>query len=263
MQGAGNDFVVLNGFHEPVHMTRIKAQKIADRHFGVGCDQILIAEKSAKADFFMRIYNADGGEVEMCGNGIRAIALFARDQGICPKNHQKIETPAGVKTVEILNDNLVQVEMGGAYFSDVADFPDDFIAQEVTENFKGTCVSVGNPHCVIFVDNVEDFPVEMVGREVENLGIFPNRINTEFVEVVTPTELKMRVWERGSGETLACGTGATASAIAAIKNGLSPAKEDITVHLKGGDLTISWDQEKNLAKMRGGAEYVFEGTLLK
>ena len=266
MQGAGNDFVVIDNMAGGLSVGKNEAIRLADRHFGVGADQILIAEKSEKADFFMRIFNNDGSEVEMCGNGIRAIAIFALKTGICIQKTQKIDTLAGIKTVEILKNEMVRVNMGEAKFSGVPDFPDNFIDQKLdscsTKNFyKGTCVSVGNPHCVVFVDNVDSFPVEKEGRKTEVNPLFPNRINTEFIEKISPTHLKMRVWERGSGETLACGTGATASAVASVKNGFSPENTEITVSLRGGDLKIFWKMPENQIFMSGEAKKVFEGEV--
>ncbi len=264
MQGLGNDFVVINNLDKKIKITKEQAIFLCDRNFGIGADQILILEPSEKADYFMRILNSDGSEVEMCGNGARAIAVFAQDQGVKKENIHSIETLASIKKAEIVKENFVQIDMGGAYFRDIADFPDDFIDREIEiidKKLKITCVSVGNPHAVIFVDNLDEFPIKKYGSMIENLSIFPNRINTEFVEIVSNKEIKMRVWERGAGETLACGTGATASVAGAIKNNHVLSNEWIIVHLKGGDLKIYWDKNKNSFKMLGEAKIVFSGEI--
>lgn len=264
MQGLGNDFIVINNIIEKVIITPEKARFLCDRHFGIGADQILILEKSEIADYVMLIINADGSEVEMCGNGARAIAIFAKEQGICEKNIQTMETKAGIKTAKILSDNQVQIEMGEARFSGTNDFPDNFIQQDLEidgQKYQATCVSVGNPHCIIFVEDTEKAPVKELGSKIENHPLFPKRINAEFVQIISDQEIKMRVWERGAGETMACGTGATASAVAAIQNGFCKPNVPITVHLRGGDLEIIWDKEKNQLKMAGEAKIVFIGEI--
>ncbi|MCT4592389.1 MAG: diaminopimelate epimerase [Candidatus Gracilibacteria bacterium] len=259
MQGIGNDFIVIDNMNGEINNIQKNAKFLCDRNFGIGADQILIAEKSDKADYFMRIFNADGSEVEMCGNGIRAITIFTKEQGICPKDEHRVDTLAGIKTTKIIG-NLVKVNMGKAIFNGLSDFPDNFIQDEI-KGCLATCVSVGNPHCVIKTDSVDEIELHKIGPHFENHRFFPNRINTEFVEIISPQELKMRVWERGSGETLACGTGATASCIAMIKNGFSPAKKDIKIHLKGGTLIINWDTDTNTAYMSGEAKKVFKGEI--
>lgn len=278
MQGLGNDFILLDGIKNPqllsIDLVNISS-KLCNRRFGIGADQILLLSASDKADFKMRIFNADGSEVEMCGNGIRCLAKYIWDRGMYNSRILNIETLAGIIRPERVND-LVRVNMERPIFQPeripvninsnllkeshdrrtmaVIDFPLEIEDRE----FAITCLSMGNPHAVIFVDKVKDFPVGYYGPRIENHSLFPKRTNVEFVEVVTTSEIRMRVWERGSGETLACGTGASASAVASMIKGLT--EQDVTVHLLGGDLQIKWSEEGSVY-MTGPAEEVFEGHI--
>lgn len=278
MQGLGNDFILLDGIKDPqllsIDLVHI-SPRLCNRRFGIGADQILLLSASDKADFKMRIFNADGSEVEMCGNGIRCLAKYIWDRGMHNSRTLNIETLAGIIMPERVND-LVRVNMGRPIFQPeripvninsnllkenhdrkimaVIDFPLEIEDRE----FAITCLSMGNPHAVIFVDKVKDFPVGYYGPRIENHSLFPKRTNVEFVEVVTTTEISMRVWERGSGETLACGTGASASAVASMIKGLT--EQAVTVHLLGGDLQIKWSEE-GIVYMTGPAEEVFEGHI--
>jgi diaminopimelate epimerase len=260
MHGTGNDFVVIDATKEtfPTNLSEF-AKNISDRHFGIGCDQVLIVDKSNKADFKMLIFNMDGSEVEMCGNGIRCLARYVFEKGLTDKKSIEVETLAGIIKPEIIDDK-VRVNMGKPNF-DTTDWKtgettnQEFDVEGIKLNI--TLVSVGNPHCVSFVNEINDDLVRVTGPKVENNEAFPNRINAEFAKVLNKNEIEMRVWERGSGETLACGTGATATAIAAIKNKLTENK--VTVHLIGGDLEIEWNGED--AFMTGPAEFVFEGEI--
>ncbi len=271
MHGAGNDFIVIDcrrdaqayKFFNTPSSAGDTARRLCRRRFGVGADQLLLLLDSAQADFKMNIYNADGSEVEMCGNGIRCFANYIWNRGISSNEILNIETTAGIIRPK-RNGKLVEVDMGKPVLDGknipvnidgrVIDFPVIIEGKEI----KVTCVSMGNPHAVVFVDDVEEFPVERIGSTLETNPLFPNRTNVEFIEVVSERELKMRVWERGAGETLACGTGACASAVAASLKGVTG--RDITVHLKGGDLTIRWNKDDRVF-MTGPAVEVFEGII--
>jgi diaminopimelate epimerase len=237
------------------------SKKIADRHFGVGADQVLIIAKSAKADFRMLIFNNDGSEVEMCGNGIRCLARYAYEKGLTDKKVITVDTPVGIKRVEILADK-VKVDMGEPMlktkdwcFEDERTVKRSLKVDEVS--YKVTLISMGNPHCVVFRDRIDNLDLPKIGPSFENHECFPNRINTEFVKVRNKKEVDMRVWERGAGETLACGTGACAVCVASVLNNLTD--RQITVHLSGGDLIVSWADD-NHVYMTGSAEFVFEGN---
>jgi diaminopimelate epimerase len=270
MQGLGNDYVYVNCFEEEVENPEELAKKVSDRHFGIGSDGLILIKPSKVADFCMDMYNADGSRGEMCGNGIRCVAKYVYDKGLTKKQQIHIETLAGIKELELTIEDdkvcLVCVDMGEP----------ELIAKKIpvtasTEQavnipicvddieYHITCVSMGNPHCVVFMDDVEDLEIEKLGPKFENHVNFPNRINTEFVKVLDEHTLQMRVWERGSGETLACGTGACATAVAAILNG--HCKEEITVRLLGGDLKIYWDRNLNHVFMTGTANIVFDGEI--
>ncbi len=278
MHGLGNDFILFDGISHP-ELTGLDlislSPMLCNRRFGVGADQILLLSPSNIADFRMRIFNADGSEVEMCGNGIRCLARYIWERGLSDDNILNIETLAGIVRPEKV-DGLVRVDMGMPVFLPekipveigkelmkegidgktlaVIDYPLKIEDRE----FEITCLSMGNPHTVIFVDKVDDLPVAYYGPIIERHGIFPKRTNVEFVEVMNPSEIRMRVWERGSGETLACGTGASASVVAAILKGLT--ERDVIVHLLGGDLRINWSQD-NHVYMTGPAKEVFEGNI--
>lgn len=263
MHGCGNDFVVLDAFSErlPADLPAL-SRKLADRHFGVGCDQVLVVGRSGIADVKMLIFNNDGSEVEMCGNGIRCLAKYVWDTGISQKNELTVETLGGIIRPARAGDQ-VRVDMGEPRFA-TGDWvlPDPPVVDRAIEvggrELRVTLVSMGNPHCVSFHDELGDDLVLGVGPRVERHPLFPNRINVEFIQVLSRTELRMRVWERGSGETLACGTGASASCVAAALNKL--AGRAVTVHLAGGDLHLEWGAD-NRVYMTGPAETTFAGRM--
>lgn len=267
MQGTGNDFVVIDARLQPLANPEAIARKVCDRRFGIGADQMLVIEKapSQDTDFRMAIYNADGSGVEMCGNGIRAFAKYLRDRGITDKDTLRVHTDAGLIVPALRKDGLVRVDMGEPILEGEripSTFKGRVVAQPLTvldRSFDVTLVSMGNPHCVTFVDDVDVFPVEKYGPATEHHAAFPKRTNTEYVQVLGPRDLKMRVWERGAGETLACGTGASASLVAAVLNG--KAERTATLHLRGGYLTIEWSQADNHVYMTGPAEEVFTGVI--
>ena len=257
MHGTGNDMIIINAIEEkiPENLGEF-SKKIADRHYGIGSDQVLIVNKSDKADFKMLIFNNDGSEVEMCGNGIRCLAKYLKEKKLTDKTRLEIETLAGIIKPEIVGDK-VRVDMGEPRFkTDDWIFEEEKVVNKDFEDYNITLVSVGNPHCVIFLDKITDEDVLVNGPKIENHKAFPNRINVEFIKVLNKKELEMRVWERGAGETLACGTGATASAVAAMINELTERK--VVIHLLGGDLEIEWAQD-NHVYMTGDAKFVYEG----
>ena len=269
MQGLGNDYVYVNCLEEVVENPKEIAIKVSDRHFGIGSDGLILIKPSDKADFFMEMYNADGSQSEMCGNGIRCVGKYVYDFGLTKKTEVAIETLAGIKYLTLhVKDNKVEtvtVDMGCPILEakeiPVLSQEEQFINQPVQalgQVYNMTGVSMGNPHGVIFVENVKDFPVHEVGKVLEVHEIFPRRANIEFVEVLNKTTANMRVWERGSGETLACGTGTCASVVAGVLNGLLERKT--LVHLLGGDLLIEW-KEDNHVYMTGAATTVFTGEI--
>ncbi len=269
MQGLGNDYVYVNCLEEVVENPKEIAIKVSDRHFGIGSDGLILIKPSDKADFFMEMYNADGSQSEMCGNGIRCVGKYVYDFGLTKKTEVAIDTLAGIKYLTLhVKDNKVEtvtVDMGCPILEakeiPVLSQEEQFINQPVQalgQVYNMTGVSMGNPHGVIFVENVKDFPVHEVGKVLEVHEIFPRRANIEFVEVLNKTTANMRVWERGSGETLACGTGTCASVVAGVLNGLLERKT--LVHLLGGDLLIEW-KEDNHVYMTGAATTVFTGEI--
>jgi diaminopimelate epimerase len=264
MQGTGNDFVVINAIREklPADMTSF-AKSVADRKFGVGCDQLLVVDKSDKADFKMLIFNNDGSEVEMCGNGIRCLAKFVRREGLTEKTQLSVETIAGkLKRTEIIGDRVrVDMDEPALISKDwYHTYPVDVELRVDNKNFNVTLVSMGNPHCVIFVPKITNEQVLGWGPKIENhIHAFPNKINVEFARIINRSEIEMRVWERGAGETLACGTGACATAVAGILNQRTDAK--VVVHMSGGDLDIEWKGKETSVFMTGPAEFVFDGEL--
>lgn len=269
MQGLGNDYVYVNCFEETVENPSEVAVKVSDRHFGIGSDGLILIKPSNVADFEMEMYNADGSRGEMCGNGIRCVAKYVYDYGLTDKTRVSVETLGGIKyldlTVEEGKVRLVRVDMGKPIFSP-ARIPVIAKGERVVDEpikvgdttYRMTCVSMGNPHAVVFVDDVDGLPIEKIGPLFENHERFPRRVNTEFVKVIDEGTALMRVWERGSAETLACGTGACAVAVACSLNGLTG--DEVTVKLLGGDLQIQWDKEKETVFMTGPAEVVFDGT---
>lgn len=269
MHGLGNDFVVVDCVEEN-NLSKVKkhAKLICDRRFGVGCDQIIVIAPSKKADYRMVIYNADGSEVEMCGNGIRCFAKYLwdrKDAFIRRKRELAVETLAGIIRPQIIKGGMVMVDMGEPVL-DGATIPTTFEGEVVNKPLKVgknsyniTTVSMGNPHCVIFTDDVDNVALESEGPALENYKTFPNRINVEFVQVVNKDTVKARVWERGSGVTLACGTGACAVAVAGALNGKTRRK--VRVDLPGGSLHIEWSKDDNHVYMTGPAEEVFTGEI--
>ena len=271
-QGCGNDFVLVDCFKENVDDFAAFAKQVCDRHYGIGGDGVLYVLPSDKADFRMRIFNTDGSEAEMCGNGIRCFARYLHDFGLTAKEAFTVETGAGILVprlqLEAGKVTGVRVDMGEPVLEGekipVKGFGmDRVIEEDITvkgQNYKMTCVSMGNPHCVIFCeDDIDALDLPRIGPDFEHHPAFPERVNTEFINVLGTHELKMRVWERGSGETWACGTGTCAAAVAAVLNGFCPKNEDILVHLRGGDLTIRYTDET--VWMTGPAVAVFEGTV--
>ncbi len=269
MQGLGNDYVYVNCFKEKIDNPPELARRISDRHFGVGADGLIMINPSDKADFEMEMYNADGSRGEMCGNGIRCVAKYVYDYGLTDKTHISVETLGGIKyldlTVEEGKVKMVKVDMGKPELEPlkipVKASGDKAVDEPILvggKEYRMTCVSMGNPHAVIFIGcDVREFPLEEIGPKFENHERFPNRVNTEFVRVIDRRTAEMRVWERGSGETLACGTGACAVAVACALNGFT--EDEVTVRLLGGDLQIRWDREKDTVFMTGPAEVVFDG----
>ena len=270
MQGLGNDYVYVNCFKETIENPPEMAKKVSNRNFGIGSDGLIMINPSDVADFEMEMYNADGSRSEMCGNGIRCVGKYVYDYGLTEKEHISVETLAGIKyldlTVEDGKVKLVKVDMGSPELVPenipiVADgnrVIDEPINVNGTE-YRMTGVSMGNPHAVVYVEDVKGLDIETIGPAFENHERFPNRVNTEFVKVLDRNTVEMRVWERGSGETMACGTGACAVAVACILNGFTGDK--VTVKLLGGDLQIEWDKEADKIYMTGPAEVSFDGEI--
>ncbi len=265
MQGLGNDFVVLNGVERKFALTTRQIEKIADRRLGVGCDQLLVLEPGAESDFWFRIFNADGGEVEQCGNGARCIARFARDQGLTKKQEIRLQSLGGLIAARLEADGQVTVDMGVPKFRP-AEVPFSaerrqrtYVLQVGNEAREFSVLSIGNPHAVQQVDNVELAPVAEQGPLIEKHPAFPNRVNAGFLQVLDRSRAKVRVFERGVGETLACGTGACAAAVAGIQLGLLD--HAVTMHTRGGNLSIRWRGEGQPVWMTGPAETVFTGEI--
>ncbi len=277
MHGAGNDYIYVNCFEEslpddPDQLARL-ARRVSDRHRGIGADGLILIHPSRTADARMQMFNADGSQAEMCGNGVRCVAKYVYDHGLCNRRTLKIETGAGVRTLdlEVFNGKVrqVRVDMGEPILK-AAQIPTTLpgnprlqdspvVDAELPiggEQLRVTCVSMGNPHCITFVDRPDDRWVLQIGPQIETDPHFPNRVNAEFVSVISPTEVEMRVWERGSGETLACGTGACAVCVAGALAGRTQRK--ILAHLPGGDLQLNWADD-NHVYMTGPAEEVFSG----
>lgn len=271
MHGIGNDYIYVNCFEEKVDEPEKVSVVVSDRRFGIGSDGLVLIMPSDKADFRMRIFNADGSEAMMCGNATRCIGKYVYDTGMTDKTELTLETNSGIKYLRLFLKNgkvdSVEVDMNKAVLKP-ADIPVDssldlFVDQPVEvdgKEYRITCVSMGNPHAVIFTENTDSLDLEKIGPSFENHKLFPNRINTEFVEVIDSHTLKMRVWERGSGETFACGTGTCAAVVAAVLNGICPYDEEVLVHLRGGDLRITYKKDGTVM-MTGPAAYVFEGNM--
>lgn len=267
MHGIGNDFVVIDAISQAVSLSSTQIQRLADRHFGVGCDQLLLVEHSTSADvdFRYRIFNADGGEVGQCGNGARCFVRFVHDKDLTQKTEIRVGTVSGVITLKLEDDGQVMVDMGAPYFApkDIP-FTADETALTYTLDVTGTQVkisalSMGNPHAVQIVDNVDTAPVELQGPLIESHPRFPQRVNAGFMQIADKHHIRLRVFERGSGETLACGTGACAAAVTGIRLGFlqSPVK----VSMRGGDLTVRWSGNNAPVWMTGPAVTVFEGEV--
>ncbi|MCX8128684.1 MAG: diaminopimelate epimerase [Clostridia bacterium] len=270
MQGLGNDYIYVNCFEQTVENPSEVAKFVSDRHFGIGSDGLVLILPSKIADFRMRMFNSDGSEAEMCGNAIRCVGKFVYDNGLSKKKTINIETLAGIKILDLTVENekvvLVKVDMGEPILKPndipVKSEKDMFVSESVSingEEYKVTCVSMGNPHAVTYVEDVLKFPLEAVGPKMETHELYPRKINAEFVQIIDQDNLKMRVWERGAGETLACGTGACAVLVASVLNGISNRKA--TVKLLGGDLVIEWNEKDNHVYMTGPAVKVFDGEI--
>ena len=274
MQGIGNDYVYVNVFEERVDSPGELAKKISDRHFGVGSDGLVLILPSASADVRMRMFNADGSEAEMCGNAVRCVGKYVYDHGIQVKDVITVETGAGVKVVRLLFEagevcgatvDMGEPELTPARIPVLTEASTDggqqrFVAHPVDVDgqlYEITAVSMGNPHAVIFMKGIDELDLPRIGPNFEHHPLFPKRTNTEFVEVISSNKVRMRVWERGAGETLACGTGACAVAVACVLNGYTG--RDVDVELKGGTLQIHWDESSNHVYMTGGAVTVFAG----
>ena len=267
MHGLGNDFVMIDAISQKLSMTPERARKLADRHFGIGCDQVLVVEPpvSAEADFRYRIFNHDGTEVENCGNGARCFAVFVRQRKLTGKRLIRAETAGGLLILKVLPDNRVTVDMGVPRL-DPQQIPFQAQQQAITYSLplrdatlQISAVSMGNPHAVTVVDDVANYDVTGIGAEVERHSAFPRKVNAGFMQVLNSREVKVRVFERGVGETLACGTGACAAVVAGRLRQLL--EREVTVHLPGGDLTIRWDGENKPVLMTGPATTVFHGQV--
>lgn len=271
MHGAGNDYVYVNGFEEQVADPVRAARLVSDRNFGIGSDGLILILPSSRADVRMRMFNADGSEAEMCGNGIRCVAKYAFEHGLARKSRLAVETGAGVLQLQLFPDadgkvhrvrvgmgvpKLLrgEIPMGGPADEQAVDFE----LEVGDRKLSATCVSMGNPHCVIYVDDVESFPVHELGPQIEHHPLFPQRVNAEFVQLLGPGEVRQRTWERGAGETLACGTGASAVTVAGVLTGRTGRR--IVNHLRGGDLELEW-LESGEVMMTGPATEVFRGEI--
>ena len=270
MEGCGNDYVYVNGFNTKIDNPNELSKIVSDRHFGIGSDGLIVINPSEVADFKMSMYNADGSEGKMCGNGIRCVAKYVYDYKMIDKEVITVETLAGIKTLKLNVENgkvkTVRVNMGSPIIS-AKDVPvisdkEKVINEPVVIDGKEygiTCVSMGNPHAITFVDDTDSLKIEKIGPGFEKNEIFPDRVNTEFIQIIDRKTIKMRVWERGSGETLACGTGACASVVACVLNNLTDNK--VTVKLLGGDLEIKYDTDENTVYMTGPARIAFTGNI--
>lgn len=270
MQGIGNDYIYVDCFEERVEDPAALSVRLSDRHFGVGSDGLILICPSDVADCKMDMYNADGSRGKMCGNGIRCVGKYVYERGIAPKDVLKVETLSGIKTLRLdVRDGAVrsvEVDMGAPVLEAEkipALFERDRVVGEPLSvggrEYAVTCVSMGNPHCVVFTDDVDRIDLEKIGPGFEHHAAFPEQVNTEFVRAVSREQLLMRVWERGSGETLACGTGACAAAVAGVLCGKSD--RSVKVRLLGGELGVRWDEASGHVFLKGSAEFVFDGTV--
>ena len=270
MHGCGNDYIYFNCFNKTILNPEALSQKLSSRRFSIGSDGIILILPSEKADAKMKIFNADGSEAKMCGNGIRCVGKYLFDSNLARKNVIKIETLSGIKTINMhedyVNTGLITVNMGKASFKS-DDIPVSIEAKYAInqpiflekKEYKITCVSMGNPHCVVFCNDLNDLNIEKIGPTFEHSALFPDSVNTEFAKIIDMQNIQMRVWERGSGETLACGTGACAVVSAAVKNGYCKKNSEVTVALKGGILKIKYTDDAVF--MTGTAEKTFEGVV--
>ena len=274
MQGCGNDYIYINGFteHIPQEDKPELVRKISDRHFGIGGDGAIFINPSTEADFEMEMYNADGSRAEMCGNGIRCVGKYVYDNGLTDQTKIRVISCGQIKYLELFLEDgkvdTVRVNMGAPVLEaeEIPVIPvtgkekEPIISEPIEvlgKEYKMTCVSMGNPHVVVFIDDVDGLAIEQIGPHFETHERFPKKTNTEFVRVIDKSHVQMRVWERGTGETLACGTGCCATVVACILNGLTD--NTVTVKLLGGEIEITWDREANLVYMTGPAVSVFEG----
>lgn len=271
MHGIGNDYVYVDGFKETIENPNAFSEYISDRHFGIGADGLVMILPSDCADFKMRMFNADGSEGKMCGNATRCIGKFVYEAGYTDKTQLTLETLSGIKylTLSITNHEVtsVEVNMGKAILSSKAIPVDSHLDYLINEpliieghTYHITCVSMGNPHAIIFYNDIDALPLDIIGPQFEFNPLFPERINTEFVQIIDDHTVKMRVWERGSGETWACGTGACAVTVACVLNGYCKPDQELTVKLRGGDLKITYKQDGTVL-MKGPATKVFEGVI--
>lgn len=272
MHGIGNDYVYVNCFEENIKDPSAVAKFVSDRHFGIGADGLILIRPSETADCEMDMYNADGSQGAMCGNGIRCVAKYVFDHEITNKTSLTIDTKSGIKYLDLAvadgKVSMVRVNMGSPILTateiPVAAETETVLDAPITVwgiNYHFTAVSMGNPHAVVYMTGIDDLDLALIGPSFENHVVFPDRVNTEFVEIIDRHTVKMRVWERGSGETLACGTGACAVTVASILNGLVGEDKPVTVKLLGGDLQISWARRENLVYMTGPATTVFDGEI--
>lgn len=273
MQGCGNDYIYVNCMDKVLDNPEEVSRRISDRHFGIGSDGLILICPSLVADFKMKMYNADGSEGKMCGNGVRCIAKYVYERGLTNKKQISLETESGIKYLDLTVEDgkvlLVTADMGAPVLKP-EEIPvtasagmEDFIDQPVNVNgkeYRVTCVSMGNPHAVVFVEDTNGLIIEKHGPAFEKHHLFPDSVNTEFVQVINRSEINMRVWERGSGETLACGTGTCAAVVACVLNGKTD--NEVTVHLKGGDLFIKYDKKAGTVFMTGPAVTVFDGCIV-
>ena len=271
MHGIGNDYIYVNCFEEKVDNPEKVSINVSARRKGIGSDGLVLIMPSDKADFRLRIFNADGSEAMMCGNATRCIGKYVYDKGLTDKTEITLETNSGIKYLTLFPENgkveFVEVDMGKAILTP-KDIPvnsdkERFISEPVEvdgKEYKITCVSMGNPHSIVYMDDIKDLELEKIGPSFENHKLFPDRINTEFIEVIDSHTLNMRGWERGSGETFACGTGACASVVASVLNGYCNHDEEVTVHLRGGDLKITWNSDGTVI-MKGPAALICDGDI--
>lgn len=272
MHGTGNDYIYINGFTQTLSDPSKAAITLSRTHFSIGSDGLIIVAPSAVADVRMIMFNADGSEGKMCGNGIRCVAKYAYDHRLTDKKHMQVETASGIKTVEVTTDendlvNYVKVDMGKAILKP-AEIPmtaegDSFIGQKITvagKEYEATAVSMGNPHLVIFTQNIDQLSLDQIGPDFENHVWFPEKVNTEFVEIMGDGHFKMRVYERGSGETMSCGTGTCAVTVAAVLNGYAHYGEELHIHIRGGILKDTYLEDGTVI-MKGLATHVFDGEI--